>query len=159
MKQKGLSRWLKFILIGVGICGLLVYFIVFPSYGQAIVDDYPEYANRYWPWLLFLWGSGIPCYAVLVIGWKVATKIGLDQSFSMENASYLKWVAWLAAGDAIYFFLGNLILLFLDMSHPGVTLFSLIISFGGVAVAVAAAVLSHLIQKAADMQEENELTV
>ena len=159
MKQKGLSRWLKFILIGVGICGLLVYFIVFPSYGQAIVDDYPEYANRYWPWLLFLWGSGIPCYAVLVIGWKVATKIGLDQSFSMENASYLKWVAWLAAGDAIYFFLGNLILLFLNMSHPGVTLFSLIISFGGVAVAVAAAVLSHLIQKAADMQEENELTV
>ena len=89
MKQKGLSRWLKFILIGVGICGLLVYFIVFPSYGQAIVDDYPEYANRYWPWLLFLWGSGIPCYAVLVIGWKVATKIGLDQSFSMENASIL----------------------------------------------------------------------
>ncbi len=159
MKQKGLSRWLKFILIGVGICGLLVYFIVFPSYGQAIVDDYPEYANRYWPWLLFLWGSGIPCYAVLVIGWRVATKIGLDQSFSVENASYLKWVAWLAAGDAIYFFLGNLILLFLDMSHPGVTLFSLIISFGGVAVAVAAAVLSHLIQKAADMQEENELTV
>lgn len=159
MKQKGLSRWLKFILIGVGICGLLVYFIVFPSYGQAIVDDYPEYANRYWPWLLFLWGSGIPCYAVLVIGWRVATKIGLDQSFSMENASYLKWVAWLAAGDAIYFFLGNLILLFLNMSHPGVTLFSLIISFGGVAVAVAAAVLSHLIQKAADMQEENELTV
>ena len=159
MKQKGLSRWLKFILIGVGICGLLVYFIVFPSYGQAIVDDYPEYANRYWPWLLFLWGSGIPCYAVLVIGWRVATKIGLDQSFSMENASYLKWVAWLAAGDAIYFFLGNLILLFLNMSHPGVTLFSLIISFGGVAVAVAAAVLSHLIQKEADMQEENELTV
>ena len=29
MEQKHLSKWLKLILIGVGICGLIIYFFVF----------------------------------------------------------------------------------------------------------------------------------
>lgn len=103
MEQKGLAIWLKIILVGVGICGLVVYFVVFPSYGESLVNDYPEFANRFWPWLIFLWISGIPCYAVLLFGWKIATNIGRDQSFSNANAKYLKWIAWLAAGDGIFF--------------------------------------------------------
>ena len=159
MEQKGLAIWLKIILVGVGICGLVVYFVVFPSYGESLVNDYPEFANRFWPWLIFLWISGIPCYAVLLFGWKIATNIGRDQSFSNANAKYLKWIAWLAAGDGIFFFVGNIIFLFTNMSHPGVALFSLLVVFAGVAVAVASAVLSHLVQKAAVLQEQSDLTI
>lgn len=159
MEQKGLAIWLKIILVGVGICGLVVYFVVFPSYGESLVNDYPEFANRFWPWLIFLWISGIPCYAVLLFGWKIATNIGRDQSFSNANAKYLKWIAWLAAGDGIFFFVGNIIFLFTNMSHPGVALFSLLVVFAGVAVAVASAVLSHLVQKAAVLQEQSDFTI
>lgn len=159
MEQKGLAIWLKIILVGVGICGLVVYFVVFPSYGESLVNDYPEFSNRFWPWLIFLWISGIPCYAVLLFGWKIATNIGRDQSFSNANAKYLKWIAWLAAGDGIFFFVGNIIFLFTNMSHPGVALFSLLVVFAGVAVAVASAVLSHLVQKAAVLQEQNDFTI
>ena len=159
MEQKGLAIWLKIILVGVGICGLVVYFVVFPSYGESLVNDYPEFANRFWPWLIFLWISGIPCYAVLLFGWKIATNIGRDQSFSNANAKYLKWIAWLAAGDGIFFFVGNIIFLFTNLSHPGVALFSLLVVFAGVAVAVASAVLSHLVQKAAVLQEQSDLTI
>lgn len=159
MEQKGLAVWLKIILVGVGICGLVVYFVVFPSYGESLVNDYPEFANRFWPWLIFLWISGIPCYAVLLFGWKIATNIGRDQSFSNANAKYLKWIAWLAAGDGIFFFVGNIIFLFTNMSHPGVALFSLLVVFAGVAVAVASAVLSHLVQKAAVLQEQSDFTI
>ena len=159
MEQKGLATWLKIILVGVGICGLVVYFVVFPSYGESLVSDYPEFSNRFWPWLIFLWISGIPCYAVLVFGWKIAANIGRDQSFSNANAKYLKWIAWLAAGDGVFFFVGNIVLLFTNMSHPGIALFSLLLVFAGVAVAVASAVLSHLVQKAAVLQEQSDLTI
>ena len=159
MEQKSLAIWLKIILVGVGICGLVVYFVVFPSYGESLVNDYPEFANRFWPWLIFLWISGIPCYAVLLFGWKIATNIGRDQSFSNANAKYLKWIAWLAAGDGIFFFVGNIIFLFTNMSHPGVALFSLLVVLAGVAVAVASAVLSHLVQKAAVLQEQSDFTI
>ena len=45
------------------------------------------------------------------------------------------------------------------MSHPGVALFSLIVVFAGVAVAVAAAALSYLVKKAAVLQEQSDLTI
>lgn len=55
--------------------------------------------------------------------------------------------------------MGNIIFLFTNMSHPGVALFSLLVVFAGVAVAVASAVLSHLVQKAAVLQEQSDFTI
>ena len=159
MEQKALSKWLKIILIGVGICCLIGYFLIIPAFGKSIVGDYPEFSGWYWPWLIFLWGTGIPVYIALCFGWKIAVNIGNDRSFSMENAKLLKWIAWLAAGDAIYFFTGNLVLWFSGMNHPGVILMLLLVVFAGVAVAVAAAALSHLVKKAAVLQEESDLTI
>ena len=47
----------------------------------------------------------------------------------------------------------------LEMNHPGIVLISLIVVFFGSAVAVAAAVLSHLVLKAALLQEQSDLTI
>lgn len=159
MEQKDLSKWLKFILVGVGICGTIVYFVIIPSYGASLVSLYPEFSNRYWPWLIFLWATAVPCYSALALGWKIASDIGADHSFTKKNASRLKWVSWLAAFDAAFFFIGNIVLLFANMSHPGIVLLSLLIVFAGVSIAVAAAVLSHLVNKAAMLQEESDLTI
>ena len=159
MGQKALSKWLKAILIGVGVCGLIVYFLILPEVGRSTIDSYPEFSGWYWPWLIFLWATGIPCYTALVFGWKIAANIGKDRSFSMENAKLLKWISWLAAGDAAFFFAGNVVFLFLNMNHPGVLILSLLVVFAGVAVAVAAAALSHLVEKAAALQEESDLTI
>ena len=159
MEQKTLSRWLKIILVGVGLCGLAVYALILPLYGQGLVGQNPEMADRYWPWLIFLWATGVPCYIALVLGWRIAGNIGRDRSFSNENARLLKRISLLAAGDAVFFFVGNVVLLFANMSHPGVVLFSLLIVFAGVAVSVAAAALSHLVLKAAQLQEQSDLTI
>lgn len=77
----------------------------------------------------------------------------------MTNSRYLKYISTLALLDSGYFFLANLILLLLNMNHPGIFLGSLLVEFAGVTVAVTAAALSHLVQKAAEMQNENELTI
>ena len=159
MEQKTLARWLKVILIGVGLCGLVVYGAILPLYGQYIRDANPEMANCYWPWLIFLWATGVPCYIALVIGWKIAANIGLDRSFSEDNARHLKRISLLAAGDTVFFFVGNIVLLFANMSHPGVVLGSFLVVFAGVAVTVAAAALSHLVLKAALLQEQSDLTI
>ena len=82
-----------------------------------------------------------------------------DRSFSQENANYLKRMAYLALGDTVFFFIGNVVLLFANMSHPGVALFSLFVVFAGIAVTVASAALSHLVQKAAILQEQSDLTI
>lgn len=159
MEQKTLSKWLKIILAGVGVCGVTVFFVIIPSYGKSLAALYPEFSNRFWPWLGFLWACAVPCYAALVFGWKIATNIGRDRSFSDANAKYLKWISWLAAGDGVFFFTGNVVLLFANMSHPGVALMSLMIVFAAVAAAVAAAALSHLVKKAAALQEQSDLTI
>lgn len=159
MEQKTLSNWLKCILIGVGLCGLIVYVMVIPMMGMNICSQYPEFSNRFWPWLIFIWVSGIPCFMVLAISWRITLNIERNLSFSMANAELFKWISGLAAGDAGFFFVGNIVLFFLNMSHPSVVLGSLVIEFIGVAIAVASAVLSHLVQKAAVLQEQSDWTI
>ena len=54
---------------------------------------------------------------------------------------------------------GNIVYLLLDISHPSVLLFSCIIVLIGIAIFIAAMGLSQLIRNAAELQEENELTI
>lgn len=160
MRQKALSNWIKFIIIGVGICGLVVYLMVVPMLGQTVAAaEDGVFDHLYWPWLVLIWVTALPCYAALAFGWIIAVNIGKDRSFSVENARLLKWISGLAAGDAAFFFIGNVLYLFLGWSHPGVTLLSLIVVFVGVAISVAAAALSHLVMKATLLQEQEDLTI
>ena len=159
MDQKTLARWLKAVIIGTGICGLAVFLWLVPFVGKSVLEGYPEFQGWYLPWMIFLELSGLPCFGVLYFGWRIAGNIGRDRSFSMENADFLKKIAYCAAGDTIYFFIGNIVLWLCGMNHPGVLLASLVIDFVGIAVSVAAAGLSHLVEKAAKLPEESELTI
>ena len=159
MKQDALARWLKFIIIGVGICGLITYTVIMPRFGAYLVRQNSMLERNVMPWLILIWLSAIPCYVVLFLGWKVANNIGADKSFSYDNAKYLKWTSYLAMGDSIFLFLANVIFLLLDMSAAAVMLVIGIIVFIGIAISICAAALSHLVIKAAEIQEENELTV
>lgn len=159
MTQTSLSRWLKGIILGIGGCGAVIYFYLIPLLGNDMAEAYPEFAGCYWPWLAVIWVSAVPCYLALYYGWKITVEIGRDHSFSMENARYLKSISILAVVDSGYFFAANLVLMLLSMNHPGIFLASLFVEFAGAAIAVVAAALSHLVQKAAKMQEENDLTI
>ena len=159
MEQKSLARWLKAIIIGTGLCGILVYAAVVPSMAEYVLEGYPEFAGAILPWKILIWCSAIPCYMVLFYGWDIASGIGADQSFTERNAKNLKWISGFAAGDALFFFLGNIVFLFLNMNHPGVIFASLVVVFIGIAVAVASAALSHLVKKAAALQEQSDLTI
>lgn len=159
MKQNTLSKWLRVIIAGVGICGIIIYAAVVPMLGSAMVDKFPEFSYCRIPWLVLIWLTAIPCYFALALAWKIAINIGEDRSFSVENARLLKWISVLAAGDSAVFFAGNLVYLLLNMNHPSIVLLSLLIEFFGIAVSVASAALSHLVMKAAELQNESDLTI
>ena len=159
MKKKSLSNWLKAIIIGMGFIGLVFYGAVVPALGNDLVSHYPEYNDAYYLWVVFLWLTAIPCYIVLYLAWKISANIGKDNSFSKENAVCMKYISMLAAGDSIFFFIGNIVYLVIGFNHPSIVLAALVIVFIGVSIAVAAAVLSHLILKAAQLKEENDLTI
>ncbi len=164
MSQKSLARWIKGILFGFGIFGMIfciciVYFGVIPLFGRDIYASIEDMAFMFTPWMIFLLITATPCYIFLVMGWKIANNIEGDRSFCEENAAYLTKMAYLALGDTVFFFLGNVVLLFLKMSHPGMLLGSLVIDFLGVSVSVGCAALSHLVHKASEIQAENELTI
>ena len=159
MEPVKLAKWIKLVLAGAGLCGLFVYAAILPAFGLSLVAQYPELGYCYRPWLIFLCLTGVPCYVALALGWRIAGNIGRNRSFCMENAGFMRWIAWLAAGDAAFFFLGNLALWLGSMNHPSVMLASLLVVFAGVAVTIVAAALSHLIRKAADLQTQSDLTI
>ena len=159
-KQKTLSNWLKAVVIGMGILAAVVYGAVLPAiWLEATADHATLGGTTCWIRLGFVWMTAIPVCIALVYAWKVFSEIGNNNSFSFVNAKYLKNIAVLALVDTIYYFVGNVVMFFANMNHPGVLLISSLICFVGVAVVIVCAALSQLVKKAAELKEENELTI
>ena len=144
MRQKELEKWLKIVIIAVALCGLVVCAVAIPWIGHGLV--------------MFII-SAIPCYVILYLGWRVAVNIGKDRSFSMENARHIKLASKIILFDALYFFIVNICMWRIYVNHPGVILALVFIVFACVVASVVAAVLSHLVVKAADLQEQSDLTI
>lgn len=159
MNQSNLAKWLKGIVIGMAAFCVGIYGFILPVCGMNFAAYEPEFAHCFLPWMIFLLLTAVPVFIALIFAWKIFTEIGRNNSFSFVNARYLKNIAHLAIIDTVYFFLGNLVMLFINQSHPGILLASLFVDFLGIAVAVVCAALSHLVYKAAVMNEENELTI
>lgn len=158
MKQKSLSNWLKGIILGMAIMGIIIYFKIIPLIISELLTSL-NLLNHYNIWLIIIFISSIPCFLVLMIGWIVATNIGNDNSFSKENAKHLKMVMILSLTDTVYFFFANIILYTYKMSSPLIFTISLIIEFAGICIAIVSACLSHLILKAFLLKEQSDLTI
>lgn len=157
MSQGKLSRLLKIIIIIMGMIGLVFYGYVVPVWSWEMVSG--EYARWPVPWLVFISLTAGPIYAGLVLFWKICTDIQRDRSFTYANAARMKVISVLAISDVAYHFTGSVILAALNMNHPGSMLQSLFIDVVGISVAIAAAVLAHLVTKAAKLKEDSDLTI
>ena len=135
MRSK-LFKYLMVIIFGMFLCGILIYLWGIPTIGHII-----------------------PCFIVLGYMWKISASICADQAFTSRNAIRLKRIAQLAAFNVIFFFAGNIIFLFLNMSHPSILICSLGIDFVGIAISVIAQALSKLATKAAALQDQYDLTI
>ena len=159
MEIKKLSKLLKFILTGLFVLGLIFYIFIIPLIGKTIVEANPELSNWYLPWLIFLSLTSIPVLLGLFYSSKISKNISYDLAFTEENSKYLKYISRLALIDSVFFFLGNIVMLLLNMNHPSVLILSILISFFGLSLYVIFSILSCFVSKSADLQSENDLTI
>lgn len=159
MNPNVFSKWLKVVIIGTTLIGIASCVYVIPECGSIFRMRYPEFAGWVYPWMILLYACSIPCFAAMVICWKIAANINNDMSFSSENAKLFKLFSYLAAGDTAAFFAGCVVFLAAGINHPGMLIIEMLIVFVGIAVFVCTAALSYLVAQAANLQEESDLTI
>jgi hypothetical protein len=159
MSSKALCTILRAAVAAVAVCGLFACVYILPTEGAELAAFFPELAGWYLPWLLFLLIASLPCFAILALIWVISSAVKDDRVFSFKAARLVKLGALLMFGDVGFFFLGNVIFLLFNISHPGIFFMSLFVDVFGAALAVAAAVLSRYLTKAAALQEEADATI
>ncbi len=108
-----------------------------------------------------IWVSAVPAFLCLIRFWEICESIRKDRSFSMENALRLKRMSQYMLADTILY-TGFLAWFFLAGWYVAAAwlIFPVLLAiFISVALTVLCAVLSHLVQKAEEIQEEQELTI
>jgi len=159
MNMKKLGRMLQLFLCAAFVIGVAVFFVAVPMLGQEMATIYPEYAVAYWPWQIFLWLCGVPCFMSLVPGWRVFGRLAKKNAFCRENGEDMKAIARLAFFDTALFVVGNAVMLAFGWHHPGYLLMAAVVALCGAAIGVVAQVLGMLVLEATAMREENDLTI
>lgn len=157
MKRLGLVRTLKGTIIFLAVMVAVCYIEIFPD---AIEEMGAENANVTWlvtPGTVAVSLSAIPIAVALVLFWRICTEIGRDNSFCHKNAGRLTGIGLCALIDTGYCAVGTVTLEILVGSPVWVV--GLGVCTVGLAIALAAFLLSHLVLKAADLKAENDLTI
>ncbi len=157
MNQKSLSQMLRLLVVLVAAAGAAISARLV-RYGYQLCQERGQ-SGLFLPWLIFFLLTLAAVYAALWLAWRMFASIGRDQSFSAENARRLKYMSWLACGDAVAYLLALPVLNAVTSIKPYTVLVLLALSFVGVCLSVACACLSHLVKKAADLKQDQDLTI
>lgn len=159
MKHKELSVWLKLIIVFCGIFGLLFCIYIAPETGREMLLGSKNLEGLYNPFIAFIWITGIPFFMALVLGWQICSDIGFDQAFTVKNAGRLKIISVLSMVEGVLY-IGALLYLFVVGSyHTNILIVMLLILFFSVVISIFTSLLSHLVRKASEIKEDNDLTI
>lgn len=157
MKRLGLVRTLKGTILFLAVMAAVCYIGIFPG---TIREMGAQNAGTAWlvtPGIVAVSISATPIAIALVLFWQICTEIGRDNSFCHKNASRLTGIGFCALIDTGYCAVGTVTLEIMVGSPIWVT--GMMVCTVGLAIALAAFLLSHLVLKAADMKAENDLTI
>ena len=160
MKRLGLVRTLKGTIIFLAAMVAFCYAVILPQ--KILQLEEPGRLNAEVSWLITpgivaVSISVIPIAIALVLFWQICTEIGRDNSFCHKNARWLSGIGFCALIDTGYCAVGTVTLEIVAGSP--VWLLGTAVCVVGLAIALAAFLLSHLVLKAADMKAENDLTI
>ena len=87
------------------------------------------------------------------------SNIANDDSFTIENADLLAKIASLARIDSVFLLAWSVLFFTIKLINLQILVVSLFIVFIGIVVAAIFTALSHLVMKAADLQDQYDLTI
>lgn len=156
MKRKTLFLRLAVIILGLPIVG----FLAFLTYDLITVPKQDGY-SLFIPMILVLYISAIPYFFALFQTMKLLGQIDRNEAFSIRSVNALKNIKRCAIVISGLFIVDLPFLYRIaDLDDaPGVLLFSLMIIFASIVIAVFAAVLQKLLTSALEMKSENDLTI
>ena len=157
MKRVGLVRTLKGTILFLAVLVAVWYVEIFPARIQEAGARLPELAWLVAPGIAAVSVSAAPIVIALVLFWKICTEIGRDNSFCHKNAGWLTGIGLCALVDTGYCAVGTVTIEVL-VGSP-IWVLGLGVCTVGLAIALAAFLLSHLVLKAADLKAENDLTI
>ena len=157
MKRVGLVRTLKGVIVLLAGMVAVYYVEIFPARIQEVGLLEPEFAWLVTPGIIAISLSAVPIAIALVLFWMICTEIGRDNSFCHKNARWLSGIGICALIDTGYCAVGT-VTLELIAGSP-IWLLGTAVCVVGLAIALAAFLLSHLVLKAADLKAENDLTI
>lgn len=156
MKRVGLVRTLKGTILFLAAMTAFCYVEIFPHCIYDLGLD-PDVAWLVTPGITAVSISAIPIAIALVLFWQICTEIGRDNSFCHKNAGRLSGIGFCALVDTGYCAVGTVTLEIL-VGSP-IWVLGLMVCTVGLAIALAAFLLSHLVLKAADLKSDSDLTI
>ena len=112
------------------------------------------------PFLAYAYVGSIPFFAALYQAFKVLGYAGQNQVFSLAAVKALRTIKRCALALIGFVAVGEVFIMLGDSDdRAGGVFIGVLIAFGSVIVAAAAATFEWILQNAADMKSENDLTV
>jgi len=159
MRQKELSAWLKLIIVFSGIFVLLLCIYIGPEMGRRFLLDSAKLKELYKPAIAFIWMTAIPFFIALVLGWKICSDIGSDQAFTANNGYRMKIISILSIIEGALYVSALFYISVVGSYQTNVLIFLLFILFVSVVISVFTSMLSHLVRKASEIKQDNDLTI
>lgn len=139
--------------------GVLVFFVVAPWTAIFARQLFPEYRALFWPGLAYTWVIAL-LYALALLHFaRIVGNIARERSFCTENARRMNRISALALLAMLWFAVGLACLALAQMTTPGLWLLFAFLLFMSLVIALLARALARLTERAAELKEENDLTV
>ncbi len=112
------------------------------------------------PFLAYAYVASIPFFAALYQAFKVLGYVGQNKVFSQAAVKGLRTIKFCAIAIIGFVAVGEVFIMFGNSDDRAGGLFmGILITFGSIIIATAAATFEWILQNAADMKSENDLTV
>ena len=158
MSQKNISNGLKVFSAFVAFVGAVFFFWYVPTliYEVAYFEDL-DYLR--WPGTIGMWVIAFFCYVALAEFWKICTNIGNDNSFSMANAKSMARIGLCGLAVFILILGGSIFVAIINMMSAAIFFIIFFAEAVAIGMIVICFALSKLIENAAKIKEENDLTI
>ncbi|MEK7631091.1 MAG: DUF2975 domain-containing protein [Patescibacteria group bacterium] len=147
------------VLIGIGALALLLW----EPHLEGVNANATSLSEIYFddPFLILVYMGSIPFFVALYQAFALLGLIGHDKTFSTEAVKCLRTIKYCALGIIGFVAIEEMIII---LNHgnddiAGGVAMGVMITFGSIIIATAAAVFEKLLQNAVDIKSENDLTV
>ena len=112
------------------------------------------------PFLAYAYIASIPFFVALYQAFKVLGYAGQNKVFSQAAVKALRTIKYCAIAIIGFVAIGEIFIVFGNTDdRPGGVFMGILITFGSIVIATAAAMFERILQSAVDIKSENDLTV